>query len=451
MSERKEKILKPFEENKAYMEDRIASGIEANRKAFAHFSVKNADGSPVRNAVISVEQKTHDFNFGANCFMLDELESPEKNELYKKKFAELFNLATIPFYWADLEPQQGLLRFEKDAPKIYRRPAPGLCLEWCHENGIRPKLHCLNYDQWTPGWVPNDPAEVKRLLDKRMKEIGERFADEIYPIEVINETLLPEVFHDPYTSRHSTLLFHEPDIIEWSFEHARKYFPANELIINEATERVWGDAFHWSRSNYYMQIERALTKGASIDGIGLQYHMFFKREDEQEKTRLLYDPALLYEIMDQYAQLNRPLSITEMTVPAYSKDAEDEDIQAEILRNLYRIYFSHPAMESVIYWNIIDGYAAFAPQGDMTVGENYYHGALLRFDLSEKPAYKMLKKLIHEEWHTEDNVHTSASGQADLKGFFGEYRVNVSTEDGRHKECAVHLMKGAKNQFEIIM
>ena len=63
--------------------------------------------------------------------MIDELETDDKNAEYKKRFKELFNLATIPFYWCDLEPEEGKLRFAKDSPKIYRRPAPDLCLEFC--------------------------------------------------------------------------------------------------------------------------------------------------------------------------------------------------------------------------------------------------------------------------------------------------------------------------------
>ena len=36
------------------------------------------------------------------------------------------------------------------------------------------------------------------------------------------------------------------------------------------------------------------------------------------------------------------------------------------------------------------------PQGDMTSGENYYHGGLLRFDMSEKPAYQVIKELFQK-------------------------------------------------------
>lgn len=448
MSMRAEQVLKPFEDNKAYMENRIREGIEANRKGLATLRFVDAQGEEITGVHAEIEQKSHDFRFGANCFMLEELETEEKNREYKKRFAELLNLATLPFYWCDLEPEQGKLRFTKDSPRIYRRPVPDLCLEFCRENGIEPKLHCLNYDQWTPLWVPEDTLSVKKYLDKRFAEIAERYRDSISKMEVINETLCPET--EDTTRGRSTRFFREPDIVEWSFAHARNYLPANELIINEATPYVWGEAFHYNRGAYYTQIERALHKGATIDAIGMQFHMFFPAEREAEITRAYYDPYNLYAVMDQYGDFRKPLQITEVTIPAYSWNPEDEALQAEIIKNLYSIWFSHPNMEAIVYWNLVDGYAAFAPQGDMNSGENYYHAGLLRFDLSPKPSYQMLKKLIHETWHTSLSLNSGERSFIDMKGFYGNYEVRA-TVDGKTFAQEIHLEKGAKNQFEIVI
>lgn len=50
-----------------------------------------------------------------------------------------------------------------------------------------------------------------------------------------------------------------------------------------------------------------------------------------------YDPQCLFDVMDTYSALGRPIQITEITIPAYSNDPGDEEVQAEILRELYRI------------------------------------------------------------------------------------------------------------------
>lgn len=443
MSNRADGILKPFRNAEAYMSGRVNRGIEQNRKGNARLSFVDDAGKPVGRVHVELEQKSHDFRFGGNCFMIDEMETDEKNMEYKRLFSELFNLATVPFYWCDIEPEEGKLRFSKDSRKIYRRPAPDLCLEFCAAHGIEPKLHCLNYDQWTPMWVGDDVQTVKRCLDKRFSEIAERYAASIPSMEVINETLCDKLYK-PNENRHSTKFFEEPDIVEWSFEHARKYLPYTKLIINEATQFVWGEGYHWNRAAYYQQIQRAILKGSSVDSIGMQYHMFYPAELELEKTAKMYDPYILYAVMDRYADFGKPLQVTEITVPAYSKENEDEELQAEIITNLYRIWFSHPNMEAAIYWNLVDGYAAFAPQGDMTFGENYYHGALVRFDMTPKPAYNALRKLIHEEWHTREML--DGSSDVNFSGFFGDYQAKV-TADGRTRDISFHLSKGEKNEL----
>lgn len=37
--------------------------------------------------------------------MLDQFSSPEQNKAYREMFTALFNIATLPFYWSDLEPE----------------------------------------------------------------------------------------------------------------------------------------------------------------------------------------------------------------------------------------------------------------------------------------------------------------------------------------------------------
>ena len=101
----REQVLRPFIEQADFLRDRVHSGIEQNRKGWFTLTVKDADGNPLPGAAISLTQKTHEFRFGANCFMLDEMETPEKNAEYKRLFADCFNLATLPFYWDDLEPE----------------------------------------------------------------------------------------------------------------------------------------------------------------------------------------------------------------------------------------------------------------------------------------------------------------------------------------------------------
>ncbi len=411
------KVLEKFEWYKEETEERIQYGIEHHRKGNFKLTVVDSEGKPVKNAKIHLSQKKHEFKFGANMFMLDELETPEKNELYKKYFAELFNIATVPFFWGDLEPERGKPRYDKDSPKIYRRPPIDLCLEFCEANGIEPREHGLSYEHYFPQWFHELPLnEAKKAFRQHCKEIAERYADRIPTMEVVNEVYWP--------NQASTALYNEDDYMEWAFKVAEQYFPDNELVVNEGYGKSWAHDPR-NRHKYYLMIERAIARGARIDAIGLQYHMFHKPEDEYRDTRRYYSPRHLYAMMDRYADFKKPLQLTEVTVPAYSYDAEDEEIQTEILRNLYRVWFSHENMEQILYWNLVDGYAAFAPLGDFSAGENFYRGGLIRFDMTPKPAYYALKELLQKEWHTEADVETDENGVAYFKGFYGDYEAKI--------------------------
>lgn len=439
-------VLDLFRLRTADTDSRVKAGIEANRKGSLLLSFVGKDGKPLENVHVKLRQKTHDFRYGADVFMLDEiLDSKDKNEAYKELFAGAFNLATCPFYWTGLEPKQGETRYAKESPRLYRRPTPDLCVEWCERNGIEPKAHILNYASVTPEWAIGDVSREKRLLVKRFRELSERYAQRIRMWEVTNETL----WGANYTSPTAANIYRQQDYVEWSFKTAEKFFPGNELIINEAHNCVWADPW-WQRerSPYYMQIERALLKQARIDAVGMQFHMFHGTDPERvaRQARVFYDPQRLFDVLETYAQFNKPLQITEITIPAYSEDPGDEAVQAEILRELYRIWFSVRGMEAIIYWNLPDGYAAFAEPGDFTKGENVYYGGLCRFDMTPKPAYKVIKDLFEKEWRT--NVDVEAPGRYVLRGFYGTYDAEF-TSNGQSVRKEIHLGKHLVPALEI--
>ena len=111
-------IMKFIEEQKDFISEKVKNGIETYRKGDAAISVVDKDGMAVKNTKIKVKQIGHKFRFGANLFMLDELETADKNKKYEKYFSELFNMATLPFYWNTLEPEKGKQRRRKG--KDYR-------------------------------------------------------------------------------------------------------------------------------------------------------------------------------------------------------------------------------------------------------------------------------------------------------------------------------------------
>ncbi len=433
---RRETMLHHFIEQRDETDARVAEGIERNRKGQARVRVLDEKGRPVKGARVTAKQTGHDFQFGGSLNDLDQLGSEEKNRLFRERFREVFNLGTIPIYWSALEPEEGKLRFAKDSPYIYRRPPLDLCLEFCEENGMTPKTHHLNYFQRAhyPAWCPEtDLEKAKALCEKRFRELAERYAARIPQWEVINETL------GSYIIKDNPAIFYMPDSIEWSFALAEKYFPRNQLIINDDPPSTFGDQ-RGDRCTYYLQIERALGRGARIDGIGLQSHLLYERDDPALHD-IQTDPSKLFATLDLYGKFGLPILITEVTLAIFSDLPEDEDIQAELLKELYSLYFSHPAVQSVIFWDLADGYTPGAGAGKMDEGWNIFRGSLLRYDMSEKPAYRMLRHLVKDVWHTEASFVTDENGEGEWRGFYGDYALEI----GAGERSAVKTVSFPRN------
>ena len=223
----REVILTRIDQGFEKVEDRINADVERNRKGDGTVVCTDQNGKPIDDVRITLKQKSHAFRFGANIFLLDELETPEKNEIYKERFCSLFNMATLPFYWKDTEPEDGKFRFEENSPRIYRRPPIDRCLRFCKERDIEPREHGLGYTSQTftvPEWMcgkTND--EAKAILERRFKVISERYADQIRTMEVTNEM----------AKFISNLDFYfDEEYLPFCYRLAEKHFPKNQLGIN---------------------------------------------------------------------------------------------------------------------------------------------------------------------------------------------------------------------------
>lgn len=406
-----------FEENADLFKTTVADNIEKYRKGRKTIVLKDKAGKVMPGVKAKVTLKNHEFKHGAHIFMLDQFEKSEENAKYREIFPEYFNLATIPFYWAGIEPEKDKPRYSADSENVYRRPSPDLCLEYCGEKGIDAKIHCLFYDKFIPEWVPkNDAKKMKALYEKRFKEIADRYGDGVmYDVEVINELL--ETHWWPKCS----VICDTKDSLEWSFKLAEKYFPNDTLVINDGNfipeigEKTY-------RHPYYMLIESALLKGARIDKIGIQNHIYARMDGiNVNDFAHHYDPVKILKGLEVLSEFGKPLEITEIQIPTFGFGNEAEDLQAEVLKYLYTIWFSVPNVESTIYWNSIDETAYAAPDWD----ENQLRAGLFHRDLTPKKSALMLNNLFKKEWHTEVEVMSDENGQIEFCGFHGAYEVCI--------------------------
>ena len=418
----REKVLKSYIENKDRLDKRNKEGIEKYRKG--NFTLKFDNDT----SIVKVRQTKHKFLFGCTAFMLNSFETLEKEDKFKSLFSNLFNQAVVPFYWSDLEPEEGNVRFDRDSENIYRRPAPDIVIDFCREYGIEPKGHCLTWCSFVPQWLEKYGAEDrKRILERRFKEIAERYGNIIPSFDIVNESA------SNYRIGKNTLFENYDEI---GLELGGKYFKNNIKILNETNEAIWRDYVTEGKyMAFNMQLKEFIRKGLPIDEIGLQYHIF-ERPENFENNNTFLDAEYMMEVLDIFDSYDLPMHISEITIPSYSgKIPQNEEIQAEIVETLYTTWFATKNMKSIVWWNLVDGYAAYAPLGSED-GENNYAGGLVHFDMTKKPAYEALDRLINHEWKTTFEAPVK-DGEYSFRGFYGEYEIEITTGSGTEKHTVV--------------
>lgn len=407
------------------VEQRIRMGIQLNRMGFATLRFIDAQSNALNNVEVKFEQTRHEFLFGCNLFMLGGFPTPELNKRYEEAFCSVFNLAVLPFYWSDLEPEQGKPRFAKDSPRIYRRPPPDLCVEFCKRHAITPKGHLLIWHQWLPKWLPDNRDEVKSLMIKRFEEISARYGQQIKYWDVVDESL----------HRAPNIILPD-DFVYTAMQEAARIFPPDCKLDVAEEQRMWTN-FHLEDSPFYMMLKILQLRNARFDAVGMSFQSHFLPEGH-------YNPSLrpleMFRLLDKYSDFQKPIQFTQVSVAGLPAGPEGEQDQAKALRNVYRLFFSHPNMEMINYWNLPDGYAYET--------ENNSMAALLHKDLTPKPAFEVLQNLIRKEWWTTVQQNSGQSSSLKVQGFYGDYQL-TATHAGKTIQRKIHLTKGGMNEFAI--
>jgi hypothetical protein len=100
--------------------------------------------------------------------------------------------------------------------------------------------------------------------------------------------------------------------------------------------------------------------------------------------------------------------------------------------------FSHPAVEALTWWDFSDrGAWQGAPAG------------FVRKDMSPKPAYEVLQRLVKDKWWTKTTATTDAGGVARFRGILGDYRLTVAAAGRPQVTRTVALVKNGENKFVI--
>lgn len=407
--------------------------IHQHRAAEIVVKVEDRTGKPVPNAKVEVCQTRHAFLFGCNVLGGD-LGTEEEIAKFREHFAALFNYATLPFYWSDYEPEKG------KTLNVYINEL----LDWCAENKITTHGHPLvwNHHASTPEWLPQEPQEVLRVCEERVKGLVEEFNGRINVWSVINEPT--DCFREetvdfvPYRGVIT-------DTWQWMgkipfsrhfFTIARQANPGATLMIND-----------YRRDVAYEELIEQLIEDSDMpttDAIGIQAHMHGK----------YWGAPYLWNICQRFARFGLPLHFTEATLisgkhrrqedidwddinPNWHSTLHGEKRQARNVAEFFTLLFSHPAVEAITWFELLDGGWLGAP------------GGLLRRDRhrTPKPVYRTLMNLIKGEWWTNAAAKTDQEGRCVVRAFFGDHQITVEhrsvkeTVRYQHLKCADHALK----------
>lgn len=425
----------------------IDERIEKHRKADAQVE-GFAPGTEV-----CVEQLTHAFQFGSHIFNFDQLGRDDWNAQYRATFTNLWNAATVSFYWDRMEVEEGEIRYAagpRDTAEFwksvkgestkdkwerypeYRRPAPDPVLDFLDANGVSAHGHLMIYPVFLPIWATNgvDKAGLARHFERRIRQLGEHYAARLDQWDVVNESVDRSCsMAGPY---HDKVVWGRPNHLvpdDYTFrchKWAEESFPASvKLEMNDS----------W-RPFYPPFVQTIIDRGAKVDVVGLQMHIF-----NAEHVRKIaagepciangtdWSPEAQFQILWMLDTLKRPIHISEITIPAPDDTPEGEETQARMIRDNYRLWFSWPSVYRITYWNLVDH----------TFHKENLASGLFTVDMRKKRAYDALDRLINHEWKTHLVLQADDKGRVSFRGFRGRYRLTWKDADGNHRSKDVEV------------
>lgn len=311
----------------------------------------------------------HSVKFGGNFFSADSLGAP-----YRRRFREVFDLATLPFYWQTLEPQAGQLRLAGINSQLRwlqgaNIAAKGHPLVWLHPVGIPSWLRSYRYPQ------------LLAAVDAHVSQLTQHYSGRLTSIDVINEAHGVPWANEFGLSAAQLLELTAVACAAAGSENA----PPIPRIINCCC--LWGRSAAYNGPpdrSPYRYLRACLGADVPFEVIGLQ--LYYPDHDLFEIDRQL----------DRFVSLGKPIHITEMATSSQSgNDFRSQlqvtrglwhgpwspQLQADWLEQVYTLAYSKPTIEAISWWDLSDA-ATFWP-----------FGGLLDPDLQPKPAFYRLLEL----------------------------------------------------------
>lgn len=212
--------------------------------------------------------------------------------------------------FSETEPQEGVFTFDR-IDRIF---------EGARKMGIKVRAHAPVWHNQTGEWMYKDgdkpaaPELIYERIDAHFKKLTERFGNDVYAWDVVNEAALDD---GPGCERGESDTYRDSryfqltgtGFIEHAFKSMDKYAPNAQLFYNDYSECVPA-----KRERIVKLIKNLQEKGCRIDGFGMQEH-YFNAPDYDELKRSI----------ETYAGLGLRLHITELDISLMATMNESEN------------------------------------------------------------------------------------------------------------------------------
>ncbi|MBN2262747.1 MAG: endo-1,4-beta-xylanase [Prolixibacteraceae bacterium] len=169
-------------------------------------------------------------------------------------------------YWNQLTPENETKWASIEGTRdVYNWETVDRQYQYCKDNNIPFKFHCLIWGAQYPGWMNNlSQSEQLEEITEWYDAVAERYPDLDY-IDVVNEAL-PGHAPAPYKNALGGDGTSGYDWIVKAFIMARERWPKAVLIYNDY------NTFQWNTDGFIDLLKKIVAAGAPVDAAGCQSH-----------------------------------------------------------------------------------------------------------------------------------------------------------------------------------
>lgn len=372
--------------------------IDQYRKSDIVVRILDDRGLPVPNAPVHVTMRKHAYKFGSAVSARMIMQSGANSDRYNEIIETRFNRVVMEndLKWGPWEN--------------WDRSTTLGALHWLRVRGIDIRGHCLVWPSWThtPDDLKahrDDPEYLESRVLNHIEDEAGALAGMLVDWDVINE---------PYWNHDVMDILGDETMVDW-YEKTREMDSTAVLYLNDNNIVSGGgvDAAH--QEHFYDTVEFLLDRGAPLQGLGTQCHFGTN----------VTPPERIWAVLDRLAETGLEIQATEFDV-----DSPYENLQVNYTRDFVTAYFAHPATVGILTWGFWAG-AHWKPEA-----------AFWDEDWNLRPHGEVWMDLVFDAWWTDEQLLSDGRGEAHVRGFLGDYEIQVNGSQGAVSADFMHPSNG---------